>query len=121
MRRYLTLSEAKLALNRGKNIEQFLGGYLVGTTLAIRYVVIRSDGERLIANVFECFEPEHSGFYDVGEFQNVEPDIDPEDFAFDSLEEAISFLKFRNGIDANKFVNQGLVCEEYKDYQLAKS
>ena len=120
VRRYLTLSEAKLALDRGKQIEQFLGGYLAGGEPAIRYAVIRPDGDRIVANVFECLETPHPSFYDVVEFQNVEPDTDPEDFYFDSLVEAIDFLEYRNGATKDRFVNQGMICEEYKDYRLAK-
>jgi hypothetical protein len=120
VRRYLTPSEAKLALDRGKQIEQFLGGYLAEGEPAIRYVVVRSDGERIVGTVYECLEPLNDNFYDVVEFHNVEPDTDPEDFCFDTLEEAFSFLKYRNGVTENGFVNQGMICEEYKDFRLAK-
>ena len=121
MRRYLTLSETRLALDRGKQIEQFLGGYLADGDPAIRYGVIRSDDERIVATIYECLEPSHPDFYDVGEFRNVEPDTDPEDFYFDSLEEAILFLKEKCGVSADRFVNQGLVDEEYKNYRKAKN
>jgi hypothetical protein len=120
MRRYLTFSEAQSALNRGKQIEQFLGGYLAYGDPAIRYAVVRQKDERVIATVYERFETPHPNFYDVGEFENVEPDSDPEDFYFNSLEEAIAFLKYRNGASGDTFVNQGLVDEEYKDYKLSK-
>jgi hypothetical protein len=121
MRRYLTLSEAKSALNRGKQIEQFLGGYLADGEAAIRYAVIRQEDERIVATIYECLEPPHPDFYDVVEFRDVEPDTDAEDFYFDTLEEAISFLKYRSGASADRYVNQGLVCEEYRDYRKAKN
>jgi len=121
VRRYLRFSEAQFALNRGKQIEQFLGGYLADGEPAIRYAVVRPDDERIVATVYECFETPHPDFYDVEEFRNVEPDSDPEDFYFDSLEEAVSFLTYRNGASADKFVNEGLVDEEYRDYRKAKN
>jgi len=121
MRRYLTLSEAQLALNRGKKIEQFLGGYLADGEPAIRYAIIRQDDERIVANIYEKFETPHPNFYDVGEFRDVEPDTDAEDFYFDSLEEAISFLKERCGALTDRFVNPGLVDEECRDYRKAKN
>jgi len=121
MRRYLTLSEAQLALDRGKQIEQFLGGHLVDGDPAIRYAVIRPDDNRIAATIYECFESPHPDFYDVGEFRGVYPDTDPEDLYFDSLEETVSFLKERNGVSTDRFVNQGLVCEEYRDYRKAKN
>jgi hypothetical protein len=120
MRRYLTVPEAQSALNRGKQIEQFLGGYLADGDPAIRYAVVRQEDKKVIATVYECYETPHSNSYDVGEFRSVEPDSDPEDFYFNSLEEAISFLKYRNGASEDTFVNQGLVDEEYKDYKLSK-
>jgi len=121
MRRYLTLSEAQVALNRGKQIEQFLGGYLADGDPAIRYAVVRSDDEKIIATIYERFETPHPDFYDVGEFRDVDPDTDPEDFYFDSLEEAILFLKEKCSASANRFVNQGLVDEEYRDYRKTKN
>ena len=94
---------------------------MAGGDPAIRYAVIRSDDERIVATIYECFEPTSPDFYDVVEFQDIDPDTDPEDFYFDSLEVAISFLEYRNGASAAKFVNQGIVCEEYRDYRKAKN
>jgi hypothetical protein len=121
MRRYLTRSECEAALNRGRQIEQFLGGYLEGCDPAIRYAVVRRENERLVATVYEHYEPSDANFFDVGEFRSVQPDSDPEDHYFDSLDEAISFLTYDRGASPDKFVNQGMVDEEYKDYAKAKN
>jgi hypothetical protein len=117
VRRYLTISEAKSALARGKQIEQFLGSFYDGQDRAIRHAVIRPEGDRIIANVYECYEPTRADFFNVGEFQNVDPDENTEDFIFGSFEEAVSFLEYRNGLSSERFVNQGLVEEEYKDFR----
>ena len=117
MRRFLTLSEAESALNRGKQIEQFLGGYLAYGDPAIRYAVIRIDKDKFTATVYERFEPSQAGFYDVGEFASVLPDDDPEDHVFDSLDQAISFLMSEYGASQEKFLNQGVVDAEYRDYR----
>jgi hypothetical protein len=121
MGRYLTMSDAQSALNRGKQIEQFLGGYSAGGDPAIQYVVFRIEDEKTVVTIYECFETSHANFYDVGEFQTVDPDNDPEDHYFNSLEEAVSFLEERHGGVIDRFVNQGLVDEEYKDYRKAKN
>jgi hypothetical protein len=121
MRHYLTLPEVEVALNRGKQIEQFLGGYLAHGDPAIRYAIIRREDEKIVVTVYESLEPLHPNFYDVVEFSNVEPDTDPEDQYFDTLEDAISFLIYDRGAAVDKFVNQGMVCDEYKDYRHDKN
>jgi hypothetical protein len=87
---------------------------------AIRYAVIRRKDERIILAIYASFETPHENFYDVGEFRSVLPDDDPEEIYFGTPEEAISFLVSRKGGSAERFVNQGLIDEEYKDYRIAK-
>ncbi len=88
---------------------------------AIRYAIIRREDEKIVVTVYESLEPLHPNFYDVVEFSNVEPDTDPEDQYFDTLEDAISFLIYDRGAAVDKFVNQGMVCDEYKDYRHDKN
>ncbi len=122
MRRHLTLSEAEEALGRGKQVEQFLGGFRRDDDWIIRYLVIRPEKGTFVVTRYECLD--EGGFVgtNIVFFTSaLHPDEDPEDFAFSSFDEAVAFAQKRFRAKTDKFVNQGVGEEEYKDYFLSKS
>ena len=116
MRRYLTQAEIHAALNLGKDVEQFLGSVDVEGGPAIRYLVLCRQKERVTVNVYERFLPADSKFLDVVEFEPVDPEEDSSDHEFEKFDDAIAFAVNECGAQTDRFVNQGMVQEELKDY-----
>lgn len=119
MQRYLRLSEAKLTLDKGQQIEQLLSPYRAGDEQAIRYATIRRDKDKIVATVFEVIQPIQASLTDVSRFMSVKS-TPPDEFYFDTLEEACFFLEYRNGASWGKFMHQGMLSEEYRDFRAGK-
>jgi hypothetical protein len=122
MRRHLSLSEVAAALGRGKQVEQFLGGFHRDDDWIIQYLVIRPEKGAFVVTRYECLdEGDFVGTNIVFFTSALHPDEDPEDFSFSSLDEAVAFAQERFGANLNKFVNQDVCQEEYRDYFLSRS
>jgi hypothetical protein len=120
MQRYLRLSEAKQALDRGQQIEQFLGPFRFENDMAIRYTTIHREKNKVVATIFEVLQPAQESLFEVTTFLPAR-NRPADEFHFDTLEEACSFLEYRNGASWGKFVHQGMINEEYKDYRSGKA
>jgi hypothetical protein len=119
MPHYLRLSEAKSALERGQQIEQFLGSFQAEGQMAVRYTVISREKTKVVATIYEVWQPLNSLSFDIVNFPPVK-NRPPDEFHFDTLEEACSFLEYRNGASWGKFVNQGAISDEYRAFRTGK-
>lgn len=115
--RYLTEQFALGALRRGATIEQFLGPV---TPAGIRYVEIRA-GFEVYLHLVEDNGNEH--FWDVGEFGSLE-EREEDEFGrliarAEDAESALAAAEEIVGASRSRWVNEGVVQDEYGDYVLA--
>ncbi|MGJ8674271.1 hypothetical protein [Rubritalea sp.] len=116
--RYLTLSFIKSALNRGKAVDQFLGEITRDGLTGVRYIQISvEDGEYQLTT----YDKENIGsedFLDIYSFPSL---IEDEEYdrpytSYSDLEAALSASTTNHGTQPDRWVNEGVVQDEYKDY-----
>lgn len=118
MPRHLTVTDVKAALRRGSPVEQLLGTRLDEDDRVLSWIEIDVNRQgRYVVSEFQVFDDEIAEFSDVHEFEPFDPDHPygtsrEFDAADDALEYAISL-----GASLNKFVNEGLIDEEYRDFR----
>ena len=113
-RRYLSLQEAKAALRRGKAVEIFLGGFQVNTEQCIRWASFIATSEGVTGHVWEAFDQGSKDYVDVYTFDSPSGEYDEpvKSVVAPSLEKAANEL----GITEPKYVNQGIIQDEYLSY-----
>lgn len=113
-RRYLTLQEAELTLNRGKGVEIFLGSFIHDSEKCIRWASFSKGASGVTGCLWEAFDQGSPDYLDIYTFDSPfgEYDEPTKLVAAENLEKAASELK----IDDFNFVNQGIVQDEYADY-----
>jgi hypothetical protein len=146
MTRYLIPQFIRAALNRGTGVEQFLGGFVVDGHPAIRWIELRNggdddfdddedqaqdadvaeadgdddgdDGDGFVLWYYEAFDEGNENWMDVYEFGNVSGDqFEPAArHRLATLEEALALAVERYGADPARFVNPGVIQDEYRDY-----
>jgi len=114
-RRYLTLDEVKSALNRGKEVEAFLGGFMNDERECIRWATFSKTDEGIIGKIWESFDEGAADFLDVYSFSPVNGEWEePVRFAHES---SIELVTEELGIPECKMVNAGVVQDEYALYK----
>jgi hypothetical protein len=115
--RYLNDRDICLNLRNGRSVEQFLSKSVYETFPTIRF--IRLDKERsgeISVALFEVYDEGNKDFLDVYEFPPIDPDEpDGQIITFSKPEEAVFYACNILGADIKKFVNDGLIQDEYKD------
>lgn len=119
--RHLTTAAAVAALRRGASIEQFLGGAPVGAQRVVRWLtIVRLDQAHYQLRLHEVEDIGNPEFLDVTEF----PPVAEDEYIGEgrvlavqaSPEEALAFAEARAGTTPDRWVNAGMVCDEYGDY-----
>ncbi len=112
--RYLTDSYINSAINRGKSIEQFLGG----DGEIIKWISIRKNTSKFILSFFEVYDEGDIDYVDIYTFSPVDEDNeDGIEIEFNSLQESIECSLNNYDAQSDKFVNQFVVQDEYEDYK----
>lgn len=94
-------------------VEQFLGRYEDEGRLRVAWIEIRPGSNRYEVRRFDVEDPGGSGSADLYEW--VDMNAEQESFVFDMPEQAIEFAAARWGAFTGKWVNQGVVQDEYLD------
>jgi hypothetical protein len=118
MGRYLADGFFEAVLNRGKAIECFLGGSVVGGEPAIRWISLRKEDDIFVATLREAWDPRDPEFLDVYAFRSTapEPDDPVSEERFEDLSTALRFVTTQWGASETRFVNEGIVQDEYGEY-----
>ncbi len=113
-RRYLTHKEVESAINRGKQVEAFLGSFQKEED-CIRWLSVSGSGQQYSVSVWEAIDKGSEYYLDVYSFPpaNGEWDEPVKVFEVSSLNEIAEVL----GIGNLNFVNYGVVQDEYGDYK----
>jgi hypothetical protein len=123
MARHLSAAEAERALNAGRSIEQWLGARVEGADRVLKWVqlTVEKDGGGYSVTVFEVLDDGGPEFLDVYEFSPL--DADQPYGVTTTLKDARGALEFAIGAGADpcRFVNAGIVQDEYADYLSSRS
>ncbi|MCT9010979.1 hypothetical protein [Streptomyces rhizosphaerihabitans] len=122
--RYLTESFALGALRRGRPIEQFLGPAGSPERPGIRYIELRPAKIRYEIYLHTLEDVGHETFVDVVEFPPLCTDDEEEEFGrlvatHDEPLAALATAEDITGAARGRWVNAGLVQDEYHDYVVA--
>ena len=118
MTRHVSADDIASILRRGREVEALCGaGTRQGT---LRWVSLRTQKDAQVrATVFEVVLPGDLELLDVYEFEPA-PGTNPEGVleqrTFSQADEAIAYLSSSWGVDSSRFVNAGVVQDEYYDY-----
>ncbi|WP_326691885.1 MULTISPECIES: hypothetical protein [unclassified Streptomyces] len=119
--RYLAEPFALGALRRGRRVEQFLGPVSAAGRSGIRYVEVRPAGGRYEVFLHTAEDVAHESFVDLYAFPPLHPEDEEEDFgrlvvtADDPLA-ALGAAEDRTGAVRERWVNAGVVQDEYADF-----
>ncbi|WP_153064881.1 hypothetical protein [Xanthomonas campestris] len=115
--RHLSDFDVRANLRAGRTVEQLLQDRREADQLVIRYVSIerdRQDGWKV--RLCEVFDNGNSDLIGIYEFEALDPDFPfGKEWIFESVEAAVEFC--RSSLDAapDRYVNEGLIQDEYKD------
>ncbi|KXX66934.1 hypothetical protein [Flammeovirga sp. SJP92] len=115
--RYLLIDEVKAQLNRGRQVEQYLGEFYSDEFKCHRYLTIEKDKNEYIGFLFEVFDDRDEGVESIYHFSSIEPDdmYGVEYGGFDELADLLGSLKEKFEIDENKFLNSGYLDTELSE------
>jgi hypothetical protein len=122
MSRYLARPFIVSALHRGKPVEQFLGAREVDGERILRWIELSpASGDAVEIRVRDVYDEGDESYLDLYDFTEVESDDDEEDdddapsATAASLDEAIALCRDRWGADPDRWVNEGVIQDEYAD------
>jgi hypothetical protein len=121
MTRYLAPPFIRSCIGGGRPVEQFLGGCIHDGERAIRWVEIRPDPDGVTLLLYEVYDEGDEEWLDVYAFTGTDDDPDERDSPaaehhLSTLEEALSLAQELYGADPERFVNAGVIQDEYGDY-----
>lgn len=113
-RRYLSAQEAETTLRRGKAVEIFLGGCEVQNKKCIRWASFNLSGSLVIGSLWEALDQGTEDYLDIYTFDSPTGDYNE---AVRTVEaENVELAAKELGLNELKFVNQGVVQDEYLSY-----
>jgi len=115
--RYLVYEQLGANLSIGKSIEQWLPPDIHPNYIVLRMLTISKERNSTYATSYvEYFDEGNEKFTDVYAFTFLNPD-EPELLNnFNSVDEALQFVLASYNATPDKFVTQGMIQDEYKDY-----
>ena len=121
MTRYLAPPFIQGSISRGRSVEQFLGGYMDGDEPALRWVEIRPEPNGVALLLHQVYDEGDEDFLDVYDFTDLDGESDEGDgpaaeHHLPTLEDALSLAGELYGADPGRFVNEGMIQDEYRDY-----
>lgn len=121
MMRYLTGAYIIGALKRGRPVEQFLGPVGAPGRAGVGYVEIRPTRAAYDVYFHTVEDVGHEGFFDLVEFPPLNADEDEEEFGrltvtADDPDTALAAAEEATGAVRERWVNEGLIQDEYGDF-----
>ncbi|MFE6977372.1 hypothetical protein [Streptomyces sp. NPDC057682] len=119
--RYLAESFILGALRRSRSVEQFLGPVGPPERRGVRYVEVRAARTSYEVYVHAVEDVGHEGFVDLDVFPPFDQDAEEEDFGqllgtTEDPQDALTLAEERTGAVPGRWVNQGVVQDEYRDF-----
>lgn len=120
--RHLTPAFALGALRRGKQIEQFLGAIEIDGRPGLRWIALCPGPTGITIYLSEVEDIGTDTFLDITEFSPLDPDDETwgrEIAVLPTPEEALHLAEHELAANPERWVNQGIVCDEYQDFRTA--
>ncbi|MEV3972607.1 hypothetical protein AB0K68_31400 [Streptomyces sp. NPDC050698] len=119
--RYLVEPFVIGALRRGRSVEQFLGPVGSPERPGVRYAEVRAARTSYEVYVHAVEDVGHENWLDLGEFPPFDQDAEEEDFSrllgtAEDSQDALVLAEQRTGAVRGRWVNQGVVQDEYHDF-----
>ncbi|MER5960344.1 hypothetical protein [Streptomyces sp. NPDC001893] len=118
--RHLIPSFALSALQRGRQIEQFLGRVERDGQQGLRWIALSPGSSCVTIYVSDVEDVGTDNFLDITEF----PPLDPEEETWGreiavlpTPVDALHLAEHDLAADPQRWVNQGIVCDEYQDFR----
>ncbi|MFI6494843.1 hypothetical protein [Streptomyces sp. NPDC050564] len=111
------------ARHRGKQIEQFLGEIDREGHRGLRWIAISPGRSGVTIYLCEVEDAGTDTFYDVSEFPPLDPDDETwgkEIATVSTPEEALYRACSEPGVNSDRWVNQGIIRDEYRDFRIAR-
>ena len=114
--KYLSEIQAKTNLSLGKAIEQWLNIEKFEEYDIIKWLRIDKEKDKTYSvTYFEVFDEGEEDFLDIYSFSPLNPDLPYGNItSFPNIEEAISFSKQNYFANDERFVNAGIIQNEYE-------
>jgi hypothetical protein len=121
--RYLAETDAVSAVQSGRAIEQFLAPREEANYRALRWVCVERDRDNTFSTArYEVFDEGDLNHLDLYAFSFVDPDEPCEKRSgLLSAEEAIKVAEEIFGADRRRYVNAGIIQDEYSDFLRAQA
>jgi hypothetical protein len=125
--RYIAPQQLMTNLHLGKPIEQWLG-YNIKQLPQGKYTVLKwltiykeTNSAEYSVNYMEVFDEGSENFLDIYQFNTIDTD-EPYGIMtrFKTAKEALDYSIGKYNCEINKFVNDGVIQEEYKDYIMTR-
>lgn len=118
---YLSSEQLKAALSLGKTVEQWLNIVHEEDYDVLRWLSIEKEKNgQYSVSYFEVFDEGNEDFLDVYEFSYLDPDVPCIIDYFDNYKQALTHCIEHYHCQENKFVNAGMIQEEYSNYLKTK-
>lgn len=116
--RYLLPWAIKSALNRGRPVEQFLGGFEHDGSPALRWLTLQPGDGGVTLLLYESHDEGGEDDLDLYDFSEVDGEQgDPAaEHSCATLEEALTLARTEYGANPDRWVNEGVSQDEYRDY-----
>jgi hypothetical protein len=119
--KYLTNEQLRANLSLGKTIEQWLSFESKNDYVILKWLSINKDRDLQYAvNYHECFDDGSEDFFDIYEFDPLDPDEPYVLDNFETVDRALEFAISKYNASPTKFITGGMIEEEYKNYTLNK-
>jgi hypothetical protein len=115
MGRYLDNQTVKTYLNLGKTIEVFLGRISDNREIISFLEFKKTNTNNIEVTYIEVYDEGNLEFLDLYSFSFVDPDMNFEKFNFENIDSAIEFIRDKFKLNEIKFVNAGIIQDEYAD------
>jgi len=116
--RYISPIDVRQWLENGRAVEQWLSVRADGDDRVIKWVCIHRERRGGYGTtLFEIYDQGNESFIDIYEFQSYDPD-EPYGLmkTFDDWESALAHAVTELGANPERFVSDGVIQDEYKDF-----
>ena len=114
MNRSLSEIEIETLINLGKTVEAFLGRINEDKEIVSWIDLRKTKKGRVKLTYHEVYDEGSLEWLDLYAFTLVDPDMDVETYKFDSVQDALKFIKEKYNVHEPKFLNSGVIQDEYK-------
>lgn len=115
MSRYINRPYLNTYLSLGKFVEVFLGRINADKNILSYLEIKQIKSSKIQISIIEHYDEGCLDWVDIYGFSYVRPYEECERIEFSNTEKAIEFIQMRFQLKEIKFMNQGIIQEEYKD------